>query len=369
MDSTITDLPAASPITGAEIIPVVQDGVTKKTSIYNLFKKDGTEIQTVFSNGYLENNGNFTASNNWRTTQFISVNLGENLQYKGSVTVGSAIAIAGYDENEVFVSIILGNVNFNDSFTILTIPAGVEKIRACGFYLSPPFLLYGNESFDTAITKKNIYKSWNAVGNSIIAQDGMVYPNTNNIAKGMQSFVKNYFKFKSYNNYGYSGNSLTAASVSDTGSIQYFFSTWVAADIWTSDFITNDFKKNMPIGTNLDFLNRTGGLTFYGALRELHEAIFTLSPNYLMITSNALKRDNQGYSSFFTNTAGHTLSDYSDALKWVANRLSWIFIDQFKDSGINDFNLGIFTIDGLHPNDLGYERYSGLWITEFNKIQ
>lgn len=214
----------------------------------------------------------------------------------------------------------------------------------------------------------DIGKSWNAVGHSIWWQDGLAYPSTSTIAVGTQTLVKEKVTFTDYNKYAYSGRSLAGTSDSDTQSILQQKSVWVSADIWTFDSITNDFKLNRPIGTENDFLNNTGITTFYGALRLFHDRMKELNPNYLCICASPLQRDYSGYTSWSKNTLDHSLKDYTDALLWVANRLSWRFVDQFNYSGINIDNLGVNTRDGLHPNNIGYAKYAGLWINEFFKI-
>tara|TARA_R100000306_G_C4376675_1_gene142228 strand:- start:658 stop:2250 length:1593 start_codon:yes stop_codon:yes gene_type:complete len=228
-----------------------------------------------------------------------------------------------------------------------------------------------NEKIATA---KNIrftpLKSWNAVGHSIWWQDGVVYNGTSDVAIGVQTHVRNAIPFSNYRNYGYSGHSLGGLTSGDTSSIlkSSIVSTWIDADIWTLDTITNDFKREIPLGSTSDFLNNTGKTTYYGALREFHEVVRALSPNCIIIASNALQRSTAGYSSFDANSLGHTLKDYEAALLYVCERLSWRFVDQFRNSGINIDNIAINTLDGLHPNDVGYSIYAGLWLSEFKKV-
>lgn len=229
-------------------------------------------------------------------------------------------------------------------------------------------------NFESALTEEVVdtrivtTDSWNAIGHSIWWQDGRFFSGGGGLAKGTQSFVKEAIKFSYYNNYGYSGYSLGGLTSIDTLSLLNEIDNWVTANVWTLDTITNDFKRNIPIGTTADFTGNTGKTTYYGALRELHEALLVFNPDYKMIAFNALHRDNAGYTSFSTNTEGHTITDYSDALEWVCADLGWSFINQRDDSGITPANLGTYTIDGLHPNNEGYALYPDLLINELLEI-
>lgn len=73
----------------------------------------------------------------------------------------------------------------------------------------------------------------------------------------------------------YYGYSLGGTTESDEKSIANAASTWTgeAGDVWTLDTITNDFKRNIPIGTIDDYTNNTGITTYYGALRVFKDKI------------------------------------------------------------------------------------------------
>jgi len=56
---------------------------------------------------------------------------------------------------------------------------------------------------------------------------------------------------------------------------------------------------------------------------------------------------------------------YNDAIKWVADREALRHIDMFNESGITDRNLGLTTVDGLHPSSsVGYPLISKAIINE-----
>ena len=169
---------------------------------------------------------------------------------------------------------------------------------------------------------------------------------------------------------GYSGYSLGGTSATDSKSIAVVAGQanngWPSVQnaIWTIDFITNDFKRNIPLGTFNDYKQATGPATFYGAVRQLYDKIKELSgSDVIIVFSNALKRNNSGYTSTSQNTAGCTLADYELALlTCAAANQNWYFVDQNRLSGITDENLPAVTADGLHLNNLGYTMAVQPWI-------
>ena len=192
--------------------------------------------------------------------------------------------------------------------------------------------------------------------------------------RGYQTLLQEVFDFPSVASPGpdggYSGYSLGGTSASDSKSIavvaQQSNNGWPSVQnaIWTIDFITNDFKRNIPLGTITDYKNATGPATFYGAVRQLYDKIKELSGNDVIIVfSNATKRNNSNYTSTSQNTAGCTLADYELAmLTCAALNSNWYFVDQNRLSGITDENLPAVTADGLHLNNLGYTMAVQPWI-------
>ena len=194
-------------------------------------------------------------------------------------------------------------------------------------------------------------------------------------ARGYQTLFGEVFDFPSVYSPGpdggYSGYSLGGTSATDSKSIAVVAGQtdngWPSVQnaIWTIDFITNDFKRNVPLGTFNDYKNKTGAATFYGAVRQLYDKIKELSGNDVIIVfANALKRNNSGYTSTSKNTVGCSLADYELAiLTCAAYNTNWYFVDQNRLSGITDENLPAVTADGLHLNNLGYTMAVQPWIT------
>lgn len=192
--------------------------------------------------------------------------------------------------------------------------------------------------------------------------------------RGYQTLLQEVFDFPSvYSpgpNGGYSGYSLGGTSATDEKSIavvaQQSDNGWPSVQnaIWTIDFITNDFKRNIPLGNFSDYKSATGPATFYGAVRQLYDKIKELSGNDVIIVfANATKRNNSNYTSTSQNTVGCTLADYELALlTCAAYNTNWYFVDQNRLSGITDENLPAVTADGLHLNNLGYTMAVQPWI-------
>lgn len=225
--------------------------------------------------------------------------------------------------------------------------------------------------------RKNIDKNVNFVGMSIWWYDGKILSTSGfgggAICRGYQTLLKECFNFKSTANYCYSGFSLGATSDTDTSSIMNTKAqSWIGTygDIWTLDTITNDFKRNIQIGTINDYINATGVTTYYGALRAFTDKVKELSgERATVICSNALRRNNGGYTSISENTQGHTLLDYEYALINVAVRNNWYFVDQYRFSGITDETIMLTTLDGLHLNNFGFTMAVKPWIEQFNIVQ
>ena len=221
-----------------------------------------------------------------------------------------------------------------------------------------------------------IDKNINFVGMSIWWYDGKQLDSGHvggEIAEGYQTLLKRQFAFLSDTgtNYCYSGQSLGAISGDDTSCIMNHADTWNKSEnaIWTLDTITNDFKRNIPIGSYSDYTNKTGITTYYGALREFADKLNALSGNdVIVICSNALRRNNSGYTSTSQNTQGHRLVDYEHALMDIATRNHWYFVDQFRLCGVTDDSIDLTTIDGLHLNNFGYTLAVKPWIEQFNII-
>ena len=232
------------------------------------------------------------------------------------------------------------------------------------------FEVYKYDTSGNGGGKKSFPRAIHTCGHSFWNGDGLSYTQfgQTKTRKGYQSYFKDIYDFPSFDDLKYDGHSLGAQSESDTYSIALKLSSWQGGDgdLWCLDTITNDFKRNIPIGT-LDDYNAAepSALTYYGALRIFRNKILELSGSTVaVILSNATHRNNSGYTSSSTNTVGCKLIDYSNAAMCVAEIEGWNFVDVFNFGGIFDDNLNMTTIDGLHPNNLGYKLSVKPWLEQ-----
>jgi len=343
-------------------------------------------------NGYINDAGNLTdnvPTSNWRTSDFIDVDNITEYGAEGNTSLGgAAVLVTGYDNEGVKISTIQKTWNSTTQgvFKFKNTNVNIKKVRISShnsvslkFYKVEPIQgtdiskAIAVEGTVTNIQSNGGWKMsiiWGAIGHSIWWQDGQPYASSGLISKGIQTWLREKIQFNGYKRYCYSGNSLGMVATDDPSSILQStkIATWESCDVYTYDSITNDYKRNVPLGTSADFINDTGATTYYGALRKLHNKLFSLNNKYRMIAGNALPRFTVGWTSWDANALGHTLADYSVALEWVCNRVGWKFINQFRDAGFNEFNIDQVTYDKLHPNDFGYTFIYPLWLEEFKKI-
>lgn len=348
-----------------------------KTDFYKLIS--GVIDLTGFLTGaYINSEGNAVTIGTWVCTDFILVKTEKEYLYEGKTSLGSgtAYAIVGYNSAKEKVSSILYSYDSSTTgvYKFKISDPNIVYIRACS-HITVQLKLHEisdripkdrveglialektvkDLSESTGVGPIVSGKSWASIGDSITAFDLT--------QKGYQSYIKEKITFTSYSNQGYSGRSLTNAD--DRSSILEGISNIGAFDIYTIAAGTNDFKLNRPIGTTDDYFSATGGTTFYGALRATIDLLYSKKDNCKIYIFSPLRRNNDGYTSFSQNSAGHKLSDYRDALEWVSKRESLTFIDLYNDSGITDRNLNIYTSDGLHPTTLGHSVISKRMINE-----
>ena len=281
-----------------------------------------------------------------------------------------------------------GAVDGNDATLLLQYAAGWDvTIQEKAADVNGDYVVDGNDAtlllqyaagWDVTLGNqgpKVINKNVRFVGHSIWWYDGNTLASTGvgggETARGYQTLLKERYTFNETTNYCYSGFSLAAKNDEDTNSIMGKKAknwTGTEGDIWTLDTITNDFKRNIPIGTIDDYNNATGITTYYGALRAFADKVVELSgSNAIVICANALKRNEGGYTSTSANTQGHTLRDYENAIKAVAAVNGWIFVDQYNCE-ITDQNVMMYTVDGLHLNNAGYLLAVKPWYVVFDNL-
>jgi lysophospholipase L1-like esterase len=201
-------------------------------------------------------------------------------------------------------------------------------------------------------------KVWLTLGDSITAADQTMY--NDSIVRGYQTVLNERMHFKEYRNCGQSGSTMSGNDLDSTnvfGKEQKMDDV----DVITIFAGTNDFRIDTPIGS----LGMVGDQildtsTFYGAYRSLIEDILTRKPTVKIYLWTPLQRDNAGYDVNFSNQAGHRLIDYVNAVKEIGQMYAIPVLDLYSLSGITKLNLHIYTYDGLHPLDNGFEKIADL---------
>ncbi len=123
---------------------------------------------------------------------------------------------------------------------------------------------------------------------------------------------------------------------------------------------TNDFGHgDAEIGT-MDDRNYE---TFYGALHTLYTYLSATYPKAQKVIMTPLHRADEDDVLAFPRTEKKqvSLKSYVEIIREVAEYYSFPVLDLFKNSGIQPKIPEIkeaFTVDGLHPNDAGYEVIS-----------
>lgn len=333
---------------------------------------DSGKVNIPFNfSGYISaNNGRLIGNENIETTDFLSF---DKINYTLTSKFQSAGAyINFYDKDYKWLKEksfeYKADGTFNDKELVK--PKEAEYYRLSAQKSSAHSAFFVSKNYKK---RKTINKNINWVGHSIWWYDGNPLGGSGPIARGYQTLLKEQFNLIETGRYCYSGHSLGGLTANDENSIlePATISTWKPSEnaLWTLDTITNDFKRNIPIGEIEDYNNNTGITTYYGALRVFKDKIQELSgDSAVIICSNALRRNNAGYTSNSTNTVGAKLEDYEKALMTIAANNRWLFVDQFRMCGVTDNSIMITTIDGLHLNNFGYTLAVIPWIQAFDYV-
>lgn len=173
---------------------------------------------------------------------------------------------------------------------------------------------------------------------------------------GYLEVVKSRNGFASFLNAGVSGAAMANNTANGNGIHHKIRNTDISGyDLVLIECTTNDFKLNVSLGevgimgdTNFDTD------TFCGALRDSIEYILSTDPTKQILLITDPQRNNASYDVNYTNSAGHKLLDYVNALHKIAVLYGLPVCDWYRNSGFNALTLGTYTTDGLHPNATGY---------------
>lgn len=199
---------------------------------------------------------------------------------------------------------------------------------------------------DTFLNRSKIWngKQFTAFGTSItslcINYDG-----------GYLETIRQICGFASYENFGISGAPMVNCTENGNGINYAIKNAVINGELILIECCTNDFKLNVPVG----LINTDNVDTFSGALKDAIKYIFTYYPNKQVIIIADPQRDNAGYDIDYINAAGCRLIDYIDMAILIGNEYGIPVCDLYRNGGINIVNIDTFTVDGLHPNSIGYE--------------
>lgn len=120
---------------------------------------------------------------------------------------------------------------------------------------------------------------------------------------------------------------------------------------------TNDYGHNTPLGTIAD----TTDVSFYGAMSVVINGILEANPSGRLVLFTPLHRYNYTDGAYPNDTQpngqGHTLKDYVDAIKDIAEMYGVPIVDLFSTACLNPRISAIktnYVTDGLHPNSAGH---------------
>lgn len=204
-----------------------------------------------------------------------------------------------------------------------------------------------NTSLESMYFNKWKGKCWITLGDSITK------------ANGYQDKLKNILGFSRIDNIGENGQTMAYQPKNKSTYAVGKKIDYKAYDLATIFIGTNDFRYNKKLGE----IKESGSFnfdetTFTGSYQLLIEKILSSNPDIDLVLITPPQRIRDGYDINFTNEVGSKLIDYVDVIKSLGEMYSIPVLDLYSEGGISKDNMNTFTRDGLHPNDVGYERIS-----------
>lgn len=215
---------------------------------------------------------------------------------------------------------------------------------------------------DTKINSKWYGKKCLQLGDSITWYDGHSNPKGEDV-KGYAGYLRDIGM--TVNNKGVSGACIAYTPERYTDVCTTIDSI---TDLETYDLVTiaggvNDYQTDpVEIGTLAnDNFDKT---KFIQAYQYIIEKILSINPTVQIVIFTPLKCFNMTTE----NTKGLLLSDYVDAVREVAEYYSIPIFDQYANCGFNKKTSSTYTIDNLHPNNLGYKMICETKLLPFLEI-
>jgi lysophospholipase L1-like esterase len=279
---------------------------------------------------------------------FVSGNTAENV-YLSPVDSGGVAqdtmfvfvyATSGYTSNNGYVG-----RNMIDDYTKITLDSKITYSNSVNVTTESQFSGLTWVSVGDSITNGN--NLYNSVGQGYYQETAL--PLLRN--------VKKHYK-RGYGGYCYSKSSTSAWS-----SILDVDSQFETADVYTVFLGTNDFSRNVPIGSTADAQGTLNSL--WGGMKQLYVDLRAKNPIATIIIITPLKRTSSPAWNT-TNSLGLKMDDYVAAIKAFAAQYALPVIDLYNISGINTATDTNFLFDGLHPNLVGNVRVGKLIANQMN---
>lgn len=141
------DITASAYANGKITIAAVTGDVVVTASAEAAVSAKYVEIPFTYTGGYGLTSGGapVLASENWIYSGYLPAMEGQTFRYVGDASAYSVYpCVCGYDENETFVAVLLGNGDYRDGQNFV-VPAGVKCMRCC-YYIGSAYGLQMLES-------------------------------------------------------------------------------------------------------------------------------------------------------------------------------------------------------------------------------
>lgn len=365
--------------------------VNNSNIMNNSITSDKMDNSAIFAKqGYAADDshggGEFEAEN-WYLTDFIPVKEGDII----TVNLGRYTWVSFWNANAEYVSCM--KVDGTDKERTCTITSGIYYVRF-NIYKDnvSEFIITKNSQKVSIFTEKtslswlsineenlsnNIINKINAntngrwYGKNMIMFGDSIVQDVTNSNGGYVTRLKANLDLATATNKGISGRPMSNGSANGVGTNTTVktITNFDDYDLLLIAAGTNDFKLNMPLG-DIGQIGDTGfnTETFYGAYRDTIEYILKLKPTIRICLWTPLQRDNANYDVNYTNSAGHKLIDYVDAIIAIGEMYAIPVIDLYRNSGVTKLTLSTFTADGLHLNSKGYDYVTMYAAKQINNI-
>ncbi len=343
-------------LNGNEVSSLVWDGITAKPNLF---------IPSAVSDNKVLLNNVPTDSGTWFVSDFIPVTPNEYYTTNGTAGGSASAGIHYYDANKTFINYGEKNV----AGAPFLIPLGTAFIRI-NYTKSTSQTIA-----DTVLSQGKVAKKYGPLEDKIIEiagdngsrnqkysgmtlmtmGDSITYGSTtpwtypSRVAASLGMIL---------NNVGASGTRVRYAFTKTTPE------SLLEADIITIAYGTNDFKIETPLGVISDTTtprsllddptykaNESTAGSFYADYKGVIEGIFAANPNARVMLITPIRRTQAAGTGTDTNSRGHKLIDYVNAVKEIAQYYSLPVLDNYNTSGFNQVTMPVWLSDGLHPTE------------------